>query len=85
MGGVSDFGKFESVHGNAVRLARGRDTSLQQPRVLGVNVWRGGFIVRVWDVDGANLDTFSSLDLDLNAVGRFSVSFGHGEGKGQRR
>jgi len=81
-GGVFYFKKGEGIHSNAFRLARGCDTSLQQSRVLGLDV-RRTFVVRIRDGNGTNFDTFSLLDPDLDAVGGVSMSFGHGEERGR--
>lgn len=82
VGGIVDFENGKGVHGNAVRLATGCDTSLQQPRILGVDIWSRAFVVRVRNVDSTNLDTFSPLDVDT--TGGVPVSFGHGEGARER-
>ena len=83
MGDVVDLEKWDVAHGNAACFAGGRDTSLQQPGVLGIDVGSRAFVVRVWDVDSANLDPLSLLNLGADTVGGVTVSFGH-DGGGER-
>ena len=71
----------EGVHGDTAHLAGDRDTSLQQPRVLCVDVQRGSFIIGFGDVDGADLDSLSLLDFGAGSVCGVPVPFGHGEGR----
>lgn len=82
MGDIFGFEKLEAIHGNAVCLARGCDTSLQQSRVLGGDIRRG--VIRVQDGDGTNPDAFSLLDAHVDAVDGVAVSFGHGGGEKER-